>query len=164
MATRRKRTAKWLCRRINTAAAKSLQLCLTLCDPTDSSPPGPPRPWDSPGKSTGGGCHCLLWTVKLEQREIAISKAYKSQAGSVGKGKGTSEAGGEMNYIQETASSSLCLSIKRNKTGLDHDKRPHVQPLKIWTWSWICMAAVGNWVLRNKKAELEEGSTGQEVG
>ena len=24
------------------AAAKSLQLCLTLCDPIDSSPPGPP--------------------------------------------------------------------------------------------------------------------------
>ena len=39
------------------AAAKSLQSCLTLCDPIDGSPPGP---WDSPGKSTGVGCHCLL--------------------------------------------------------------------------------------------------------
>ena len=27
-----------------TATAKSLQLCLTLCDPTDSSPPGSPVP------------------------------------------------------------------------------------------------------------------------
>ena len=26
------------------AAAKSLQSCLTLCDPTDSSPPGSPIP------------------------------------------------------------------------------------------------------------------------
>ena len=26
------------------AATKSLQLCLTLCDPTDSSPPGSPVP------------------------------------------------------------------------------------------------------------------------
>jgi len=26
------------------AAAKSLQLCLTLCDPLDSSPPGSPIP------------------------------------------------------------------------------------------------------------------------
>ena len=26
------------------AAAKSLQLCPTLCDPTDSSPPGSPVP------------------------------------------------------------------------------------------------------------------------
>ena len=89
------------------AAAKSLQSCLTLCDPIDGSPPGSAvpgtlqartlewvaisfsnawkwkvkvkllsladssrphglqptrllRPWDSPGKSTGVGCHCLL--------------------------------------------------------------------------------------------------------
>ena len=27
------------------AAAKSLQSCLTLCDPIDGSPPGSPRPW-----------------------------------------------------------------------------------------------------------------------
>ena len=41
------------------AAAKSRQLCPTLCDPTDSSPPGS-HPWDSPGNNTGVGCHCLL--------------------------------------------------------------------------------------------------------
>ena len=29
------------------AAAKSLQSCLTLCDPIDGSPPGSPHPWDS---------------------------------------------------------------------------------------------------------------------
>ena len=28
----------------NAAAAKSLQSCLTLCDPIDSSPPGSPIP------------------------------------------------------------------------------------------------------------------------
>ena len=87
------------------ATTKSLQSCLTLCDPIDGSPPGSPlpgilqartlewvaisfsnawkwkvelkslsrvrlvatpwtaayRPWDFPGKSTGVGCHCLLW-------------------------------------------------------------------------------------------------------
>ena len=82
------------------AAAKSLQSCLTLCDPIDGSPPAslvprtlqarrhfllqcmkvksesafaqssrphglqpttPLHPWDFPGKSTGVGCHCLLW-------------------------------------------------------------------------------------------------------
>ena len=90
------------------AAAKSLQLCPTLCHPIDVSPPGFPfpgilqarilewvaipspvhesekwkwrllvmsnsyqpqglqptrllHPWDCPGKSTGVGCHCLLW-------------------------------------------------------------------------------------------------------
>ena len=94
------------------AAAKSLQSCLTLCDPIDGSPRGSPvlgilqartlewvaisfsnawkwkvkvkslscvwllatpwttahqalRPWDFPGKSTGVGCHCLLWKLFL---------------------------------------------------------------------------------------------------
>ena len=45
---------------ISAAAAKSLQPCPTLCDPIDSSPSGSPRPWDSPGKNTGVGCHFLL--------------------------------------------------------------------------------------------------------
>ena len=31
------------------------QLSLTLCDPTDCSPPGLLCPWDSPGKNTGMG-------------------------------------------------------------------------------------------------------------
>ena len=36
------------------------QLCLTLCDPMDCSPPGSSVHEDSPGKSTGVGCHALL--------------------------------------------------------------------------------------------------------
>jgi len=42
-------------------AAKSLQLCPTLCDPIDL-----PRPWDSPGKNTGVGCHFLLQCMKMK--------------------------------------------------------------------------------------------------
>ena len=54
------------------AAAKSLQSCPTLCDPIDGSPPGLPHPWDSPGKSTGVGCHFLLQCIKLKsEREVA---------------------------------------------------------------------------------------------
>ena len=49
-----------------TTAAKSLQSCPTLCDPIDGSPPGSPRPWDSPGKNTGVGCHCLLQCMKVK--------------------------------------------------------------------------------------------------
>ena len=48
------------------AAAKSLQSCPTLCNPIDGSPPGPPRPWDSPGKNTGVGCHFLLQRMKVK--------------------------------------------------------------------------------------------------
>ena len=54
-------------------AAKSLQLCPTLCDPIDRSPPGS-RPWDSPSKSNGEGCHCLLQCRKVKsESEVAQS-------------------------------------------------------------------------------------------
>ena len=56
------------------AAAKSLQSCLTLCDPTDGSPIRLPRPWDSPGKNTGVGCHFLLQCMKVKsESEVAQS-------------------------------------------------------------------------------------------
>ena len=52
------------------AAAKSLQLCPTLCDPIDGSPL--PRPWDSPGKNTGVGCHFLLQCVKVKSESEVV--------------------------------------------------------------------------------------------
>ena len=45
------------------AAAKSLQLCPTLCDPIDSSPPGFPV--------TGVGCHFLLQCIKVKSESEA---------------------------------------------------------------------------------------------
>ena len=56
------------------AAAKSLHLCLTLCDPRDSSPPGFPHPWDSPGKNTGVGCHFLLQCMEVKS-ESEVSQS-----------------------------------------------------------------------------------------
>ena len=53
------------------AAAKSLQSCPTLCDPIDGSPPGSPRPWDSPGKNTGVGCHFPLQSMKVKSESEA---------------------------------------------------------------------------------------------
>ena len=48
------------------AAAKALQSCPTLCDPIDGS-----RPWDSPGKNTGVGCHFLLQCMQVKsEREV----------------------------------------------------------------------------------------------
>ena len=46
------------------AAAKSLQLCLTLCDPIDGSPPGSPNPG-------------ILQARTLEWVAIAFSNAWK---------------------------------------------------------------------------------------
>ena len=51
------------------AAAKSLQSYLTLRQPTRL-----PRPWDSPGKNTGVGCHFLLQNMKVKsESEVAQS-------------------------------------------------------------------------------------------
>ena len=44
------------------AAAKSLQSCLTLCDPIDGSPPG---------KNTGVGCHFLLQCMKVKVKSLS---------------------------------------------------------------------------------------------
>ena len=47
------------------AAAKSLQSCPTL-RPHRLQLTRLPRPWDSPGKNTGVGCHFLLQCVKVK--------------------------------------------------------------------------------------------------
>ena len=47
------------------AAAKSLQLCPTLCDPI-GQPTRLPCPWDSPGKNAGVGCHFLPQRMKVK--------------------------------------------------------------------------------------------------
>ena len=55
------------------AAAKSRQLCLTLCDPIDGSPPGFPSLGFS-SKNTGVGCHFLLQCMKMKSKsEVAQS-------------------------------------------------------------------------------------------
>ena len=54
--------------------AKSLQSCLTLCDPIRRQPTRLPCPWDSPGKNIGVGCHFLLQCMKVKsESEVAQS-------------------------------------------------------------------------------------------
>ena len=54
-------------------AAKSLQSCPAV-RPHRLQPTRLPRPWDSPGKNTGGGCHFLLQCVKVKsESEVAQS-------------------------------------------------------------------------------------------
>ena len=53
------------------AAAKSLQLCPTLCDPIDGSPPGSAIPGILQAR-TGVGCHFLLQYMKVKsESEVA---------------------------------------------------------------------------------------------
>ena len=55
------------------AAAKLRQSCPTV-RPHRRQPTRLPRPWDSPGKNTGVGCHFLLQCMKLKsESEVAQS-------------------------------------------------------------------------------------------
>ena len=54
-----------------TATAKSLQSCPTVW-PHRRQPTRLPHPWDSPGRSTGVGCHFLLQCMKVKsESEVA---------------------------------------------------------------------------------------------
>ena len=53
------------------AAAKLLQSCLTLCDPTDGSPPGSVVPGIL-NKTTGVGCHFLLQCMKVKSESEVV--------------------------------------------------------------------------------------------
>ena len=64
------------------AAAKSLQSCPTLCDPTDGSP------WDSLGKNTGVGCHFLL----QPRQHIKKQSYYFANKGPSSQGYGFSSS------------------------------------------------------------------------
>ena len=59
---------------IKDCCCKSLQSCPTLCDPIRPRPTRLPRPWDSPGRNTGVGCHFLLQCMKVKsESEVAQS-------------------------------------------------------------------------------------------
>ena len=53
------------------AAAKSLQSCLTV-RPHRWQPTRLRRPWDSPGKNTGVGCHFLLQCMKVKSESEVV--------------------------------------------------------------------------------------------
>ena len=58
------------CTRHLAAAAKSLQ-CVWLCATHRWKPTRLPRPWDSPGKNTGVGCHFLLQGMKVKVKPLS---------------------------------------------------------------------------------------------
>ena len=63
--------------------AQLLQYCPTLCDPMDCSLPGSSCPWNSPGKSTGVGCHVLLQGIFLTQgfhAPLGMSPAQQAES------------------------------------------------------------------------------------
>ena len=63
--------------------AKLLQLCKTLCNPMDHSPPRLLCPWDPPGKNTGMGCYVLLQGIFSSQKNPCLLCLLHWQAGSL---------------------------------------------------------------------------------
>ena len=55
---------------IKDCCCKSLQSCPTLCDPIRPRPTRLPRPWDSPGRNTGVGCHFPLQCMKVKVKSL----------------------------------------------------------------------------------------------
>ena len=89
------------------AVAKSLQSCLTLCDPIDGSPPRLPCPWDSPGKNTRVGCHFLLQCMKVKsESEVAQSLLQDNlaQTDTLGRKQGNNS---NLRFIKTEVFSSL---------------------------------------------------------
>jgi len=56
---------------------KVIQLCLTLCNPMDCSPPGSSVHGDSPDKNTGLGSHSLLQEIFPTQESNLSLLHYK---------------------------------------------------------------------------------------
>ena len=56
------------------AAAKSLQSCLTLCDPRDSSPPGSPVPGILQARTMEWGAICFssAWKWKVKVKSLSL--------------------------------------------------------------------------------------------
>ena len=66
-------------KQVAAAAAKSLQSCLTV-QPHRRQHTRHRRPWDSPGKNTGVGCHFLLQRMKVKsESEVAQSRPHGLQ-------------------------------------------------------------------------------------
>ena len=63
-----------MCFNLAAAAAKSLQSCLTV-QPHRRQPTRLPGTWDSPGKSTGVGCHFLFQCMKVKS-ESEVAQSY----------------------------------------------------------------------------------------
>ena len=78
---KKRKKAKWLSEEALQIAVKRsesevAQSCPTLSDSMDCSPPDweSPRPWDSPGKNTGVGCHFLIQCMQVKsESEVAQS-------------------------------------------------------------------------------------------
>ena len=113
----RKCCCMFICTRQCPSAAKSLQSCLTL-RPHRRQPTRLRRPWDSPGKNTGVGCHFLLQCMKVK-RESDVAQSCPTLLDPLScSPPGSSVHGIFQGRVLEWAaiafSSSICLLDKKD--------------------------------------------------
>ena len=65
-------SATWEAQKLRLLLLLSRFSCVRLCATHRQQPTRLPRPWDSPGKNTGVGCHFLLQCMKVKS-EVAQS-------------------------------------------------------------------------------------------
>ena len=122
------------------AAAKSLQLCPTLCDPMDGSLPGS-RPRDSPGKNTGVGCHFLLQCMNVKSESDVTQLCPTLRDPMDCSPPGSSVHGIFQARVLEWSAVAFSISDASQgltwQTGLSNDSRVKSSILTIFCTGWI---------------------------
>ena len=97
------------------AAAKLRQSCSTLCDPR-RQPTSLPRPWDSPGKNTGVGCHFLLQCMKVKS-ESEVAQSCLTPSDPMGRSLPGSSVHGifQARVLEWSATAFMLLKKKKNQ-------------------------------------------------
>ena len=117
------------------AAAKLLQLCPTLWDPIDGSPPGCSC---SQGKNTGVGCHFLLQCMKVKREsEVTQSCLTLSITNSQSSPKSMSiESVMPSNHLTLCRPLLLLPSIFPSIQVFSNESALHIRWPKYWSFSF----------------------------
>ena len=99
-----------------------------------------PRPWDSPGKNTGVGCHFLLQCMKVKsESEIAESCPTLSDPLDCGP-PGSSVHGIFQARVQSTFIQIISFHLHSNPIGLCVCQLLSCVPLFVTPWTIACQA------------------------
>ena len=127
-----------------------------------------PRPWDSPGKNTGVGCHCLLQCVKVES-ESEVTQSCPTLSDPMGCSLPGSSVHGIFqarilewvavflySYIKDSCQEICILSRKQNRLYLK-SRTPSWDGL--WTLSYM-PSIYGNHIPTGKPGPWKEEPQG----
>ena len=109
------------------------QLCLTLCNPMDCSPPGSCVHGDSPGKNTGMGCHGLLQGIFPTQG----SNPCVHHCRRIPPGKPKNTGVGILSLLQGILQNQDLIRALLNRRQifcqLSYQGSPFVSPVQFWS-------------------------------